>query len=75
MGMYKCQQQRPDNILCPFQYTSVFKENFRPGKPVGFKTTKGILNSGWAFLGLGEGQCLESNGKGALRALQVSETN
>lgn len=35
MGMCKCQQQRPGNILCPFPCTSmfsVFKENFRLGK-------------------------------------------
>lgn len=35
---------------------------------------RGILNTGWMFLGIGEGQqCLESNRNNAPRAVAVSE--
>lgn len=76
MGTCRYQQQGPSIILYPFQFTSVFEENFSPGKPGGFKTIRGILNTECTSMGMGEGQrCLESNGNDAPRTVQVTETN
>lgn len=45
MEVYGYQHQGPGYILCPFQFTSVFEENFSPGKPEASKATRGILNT------------------------------
>lgn len=42
--------------VTPPRFTSVFEENFNPGISGCSKITRGIQNTRWALLGVGEGQ-------------------
>lgn len=56
------------------RFTSVFEENFNPGNSGCSKISRGIQNTRWALLGVGEGQqCLEPNENDASRAMVFTE--